>query len=78
VVGAIVRHCIDTGKELLDLGPEDFRRFSPLFGPDVIRRLRPEDSVSRRKAVGGTARATVAAAIRRAERELAAAKPLRS
>ncbi len=73
-----MRHCIDTGKELLDLGPEDFRRFSPLFGPDVIRRLRPEDSVSRRKAVGGTARATVAAAIRRAERELAAAKPLRS
>ncbi len=75
VVGAIVRHCIDTGKELLDLGPENFRRFSPLFGPDVIRRLRPEDSIARRKATGGTARTTVATAIRRAERHLATARP---
>ena len=76
VVGAIVRHCIDSGKELLDLGPDDFRRFSPLFGPDVIRRLRPEDSIARRRATGGTARTAVAAAIRRAQRDIAAAKPL--
>ncbi len=76
VIGAIVRHCIDAGKELLDLGPDDFRRFSPLFGSDVIRRLRPEDSIARRRSVGGTARTAVAAAIRRAERDLAAARPL--
>lgn len=76
IVGEIVAHCLDRGKDLTDLSVKDLRRFSPRFGPDSVLRISPEDSVSRRRALGGTARPTVRAAIARAERAHSRMKPL--
>ena len=68
--GRIVRHCIKHGKRLPDLSPAEFQSFSPLFDPDVVRRLTPRGLVSRRKQVGGTAPARVRAALRKARRSI--------
>ena len=66
--GRIVRHCITHGKRLPDLSPEEFQSFSPLFEPDVMKRLTPRGLVSRRKQAGGTAPVRVRAALRKARR----------
>ena len=76
VVGELVRFCLDEERSLGTLTLKDLRRFSPRFGPDATGRLSAKDSVSRRRARGGTARATVAAAIRRAEGALSKMKRL--
>jgi argininosuccinate lyase len=76
IVGEIVARCLDRGKDLADLDLKDLRCFSTRFGPDAIQRISAEDSVSRRRALGGTARPTVAAAITRASRALSRMKPL--
>ncbi|MFQ5458897.1 MAG: argininosuccinate lyase, partial [Myxococcota bacterium] len=76
VVGQLVRYCLDEDRRLDALSLKELRRFSPKFGPEVTGRLSSKDSVSRRRARGGTARATVAAAVRRAETALSALKRL--
>jgi argininosuccinate lyase len=76
VVGELVRHCLDQGKNLDAVTLEELQRFSPLFGPESLERLSAKDSTRRKSAVGGTARTTVSAAIRRAERGIAKLKGL--
>ncbi|MDP3938751.1 MAG: argininosuccinate lyase [Deltaproteobacteria bacterium] len=76
LVGGLVAHCIDAGRALDDLTAAELRKFSPKFGADAARRLTAESSVASRKSTGGTARATVAAAIRKSERTLSKLKPL--
>jgi argininosuccinate lyase len=56
VVGAAVRHCLKTGKELDKLSLVELRRFSDRFDREVLSRLTPEAATARRRAPGGTAR----------------------
>ncbi|HEY5999763.1 MAG TPA: argininosuccinate lyase [bacterium] len=66
VVGRIVRHCIEGGKDLPDLTLEELRGFSPKFGPDALRILTAKASVSRKRGPGSTAPAEVRKALREA------------
>jgi argininosuccinate lyase len=55
VVGRVVRHGIEQGRELADLPLEELRRFSSLIGEDVHGALTVEASLAARAVVGGTA-----------------------
>jgi argininosuccinate lyase len=68
VVGALVQHCLKTGKPLDELSLGELRRFSTRFDRDVQRRLTPESAVALRRAAGGTARENV---VRRLQKILA-------
>jgi argininosuccinate lyase len=59
VVGALVQHCLKTGKALDELSLGDLRRFSTRFDRDVQGRLTPESAVALRRSAGGTARENV-------------------
>jgi len=59
VVGAVVRWCLAENKRLEQLSLAEWRRFSPLFAPDVLPRLTLESAVDRRRSYGGTARVNV-------------------
>jgi argininosuccinate lyase len=72
VVGELVRHCIAKGARLPDLPLEEFRRFSPLFGPDIHGHLAIEACVERRATPGGTARTRVIEALGAARARLEA------
>lgn len=65
VVGAIVRHCLATGRQLEDLDIDELQRFSPHFGPDVRSWLSAQAAVARRRATGGTAPENVRRQLRR-------------
>ncbi|MBW5448446.1 argininosuccinate lyase [Cohnella sp. CFH 77786] len=71
VIGKTVLYCIQNGKFLLDLTLEEFKQFSPLFDDTIYQVLQPESVVNARNVYGGTATPQVAAAIGRAEAELA-------
>ncbi|PDO09571.1 MAG: argininosuccinate lyase [Candidatus Reconcilbacillus cellulovorans] len=66
-VGKIVLHCIREGKGLYDLTPEEYRRFSALFGDDVRAVIEPERVVAARRTYGGTAPERVAEQLDAAE-----------
>jgi argininosuccinate lyase len=70
VVARAVREAEQAGKDLADLPLDRLRAFSALIGPDVRDALTPEGSVAARSHIGGTAPATVLAAIRRAREAL--------
>ncbi|WP_276353637.1 argininosuccinate lyase [Cohnella caldifontis] len=72
VIGKTVLYCIQNGKFLLDLTLDEFKQFSPLFDETIYQVLQPENVVNARSVYGGTATAQVAAAIGRAEADLAA------
>jgi argininosuccinate lyase len=55
VVGKVVRHAIEAGTTLEDLGPAVLREFSPLIGDDVASALTVEASLRARAVTGGTA-----------------------
>jgi argininosuccinate lyase len=59
VVGAVVRHCLKTNKQLETLTLAELRRFSSRFDREALRRLTPEAAIARRRAPGGTARDNV-------------------
>jgi argininosuccinate lyase len=68
VTGKIVRHCEKSKKELEDLSISDFKKFSRLFGPDVLKRVGVTASVSSRRSEGGTAAREVKRQISRLKR----------
>jgi argininosuccinate lyase len=70
IVGALVRHCLDTKTGLRDLDARTLRRHSPLLTPALMSGLTPARSVARRTVVGGTAPAQVRRQLARAEREM--------
>ena len=47
VVGLIVRHCLSEKTKLEDLALADFRKFSPLFGPEILDEVRLYEAVMR-------------------------------
>ncbi len=59
IVGSIVRHCENTGRDFFSLGTDGLREFSPLFGDDAARLLDPESSPERKLSPGSTARVEV-------------------
>ena len=67
VIGKMVLYCIQHGKMLIDLTPDEFARFSDLFDERIYDVLRPETVVNARNVYGGTASNRVADAIGRAE-----------
>jgi argininosuccinate lyase len=67
VIGKIVLYCIQNKQYLLDLGIEEFRKFSELFDEEIYQVLQPEQVVNARNVYGGTASGQVASAIGRAE-----------
>jgi argininosuccinate lyase len=71
VIGKTVLYCIQHNKFLLDLTLDEFKQFSSLFDESIYQVLQPETVVNARNVYGGTASAQVAAAIERAEAELA-------
>jgi len=54
-VGRAVRHCVERGIDLSELGPEDFRELGIDVGDDVREALSVHGMLKRRDAVGGTA-----------------------
>jgi argininosuccinate lyase len=66
LVGQIVLYCLERGKELWELSPEEYRSFSPLFGEDAPAVTTPEASVGVRRSPGGTAPESVAAQLKKA------------
>ncbi len=63
VVGRVVRHALDEGKALEDLGLAELRRFSPLFDGDVKDAITVDASLRARAVTGGTAPAAVRRAL---------------
>ncbi|MBX6377236.1 MAG: argininosuccinate lyase [Clostridia bacterium] len=55
VVGQAVRLCLESGRALEDLTPEEWRRLSPLVGDDIREVLSPRAVVAARRSEGGTA-----------------------
>ena len=70
VVGKIVLFCARHGKRLSDLALDEFQTFSNLFDSDILSVLNPKAIVKRRDTLGGAAPRRVAAALKRARREL--------
>jgi argininosuccinate lyase len=73
-VGRVVHHCLEKDLDLGSLAREDLRAFHPAFPASVQELASLEGTLEARSQAGGTARATVVAALERAqasiEREL--------
>ncbi len=68
IVGRVVRHAIDGGKELDALTLDELRGFSPLIEKDVHAALTVEASLAARNVAGGTAPEAVRRALADARR----------
>jgi len=68
IVGRVVRHALDAGKELTALSLEELRRFSPLVDADVHAALSVEASLAARNVAGGTGPEAVRKALAEARR----------
>ncbi|HYC47695.1 MAG TPA: argininosuccinate lyase [Burkholderiales bacterium] len=69
-VAKAVRAAETQGKDLSELALEELRTFSPVIGEDAFAALTLEGSMAARSHVGGTAPATVKAAIAKARKAL--------
>ncbi|RIH83902.1 argininosuccinate lyase [Calidithermus roseus] len=70
VVGRIVRHCAEAGKELRDLELPELQSFHPLFGAEALELTRLESAIHRRRSYGATAPERVREAVEIAKREV--------
>ncbi|GAB4334129.1 MAG: argininosuccinate lyase [Candidatus Abyssubacteria bacterium] len=70
IVGRIVTYCLDQNIALEELPLEKLHGFSERFDNDAFQALRLDNVVNARRVPGGTARANVLRAIRKAKREL--------
>ena len=70
VVGRIVRHCAENGKELRDLSLSELQGFHPLFSEDALSLTRLETAIHRRRSYGGTAPEVVREALKVAKLEV--------
>jgi len=59
VVGRAVAYCLDKGVDLSELTIEELKSFSELINDDIYDYITLEASVNSRKAIGGTAKASV-------------------
>jgi len=70
IVGKMVLHAIDRGKELSQLGLEEMRAFTPYVQDDVVEWLDPIKGVERRDLIGGTGPNAVREGLRKAKEEI--------
>lgn len=70
ITGNIVRHCVETGRDLFQLSSKDYKKFCDKITEDIHDHLTVEASIARRDVTGGTARNQVVSAIREAKEEL--------
>ncbi|MBT9172133.1 MAG: Argininosuccinate lyase [Syntrophomonadaceae bacterium] len=66
VVGRLVGSCVNSGRRLSELTPEELREASPLLGAEALLLLAPEACVAARRARGGTAREAVEEQLKKA------------
>ena len=59
IIGRIVRHCVERGKELQEMTVDELRGFSKRFDDGALEVLTTEGAVQRKSQVGGTARRRV-------------------
>ena len=71
-VGRVVRHCVEKRLDLRQLSREDLAAFHPAFPAGAGELVSLERALEARSLTGGTAKATVEAALERAEAELRA------
>ncbi len=64
IIGNIVRHCEETGKNFFALTSAELAEFSDRFGGDVTEYLNPESSTERKRSRGGTSGAEIQSQIR--------------
>jgi len=69
-VGHVVQHCVSKDLDLRKLSREDLAAFHPAFPAGAPQLLDLERSLEARTLVGGTARASVVAALARSEEEI--------
>jgi argininosuccinate lyase len=69
-VGRIIRECVESGQRLEDLPLSRLRHYSRSFEDDVVKYIRLEACVERRRSVGGTSSRLVGEAIRHAKKTL--------
>jgi len=69
VVAQVVRYAVERGKGLGELSLEEYRRFSPLFAPDVST-LTLDSALAARRVKGGTAPRRVREALAEAQKRL--------
>jgi argininosuccinate lyase len=67
VVAKLSKYAMSKGKNFQELGRQEYKKFSALFGGDVYK-ITPESSVAARNVAGGTAPKQVGKALRRAKR----------
>jgi argininosuccinate lyase len=67
VVAKLSEYAMSKGKNFRELGRQEYRKFSPLFGGDVYK-ITLESSVAARNVAGGTSPQQVGKALRRAKR----------
>ncbi len=70
IVGQVVAHGHDTGKDLVEMSLEELRNFSPEIDESVFTVLRLEGSVAARNHLGGTAPEQIQLAAARARQAL--------
>jgi argininosuccinate lyase len=75
-VGRVVGHCVEKDLDLRSLSSEDLKAFHVAFPGSAAELLDLERSIEARSLAGGTARATVEAALTRAEEDLGAESAL--
>jgi argininosuccinate lyase len=55
IVGQVVKYCEKQGLGFEQMSLEEWRSFSPSFGPDVVEHISPEGAVKAKRSPGGTA-----------------------
>ncbi|MBM4405942.1 MAG: argininosuccinate lyase [Chloroflexi bacterium] len=73
IIGELVQYAIANSKDVSELTPAEFQKFSERFGPDVLK-INVRTSVDSRKVIGGTATASVTKALAEAKRALHGAR----
>ncbi len=70
ISGRMVSYCILENKELDELSPEEFKKFSEVFEPDIYDYIALENCVERRSIAGGPAKSRVLAEIEKGKKYL--------
>jgi argininosuccinate lyase len=70
LVGRVVSYAIERGRELSELSPDEYLRFSDLFSEDVYDSLALRSTLQSKSVRGGTSPERVAEALARAKAEL--------
>jgi len=71
IVGQLVGDCLRQKKDLNQLTVQEFQKYAPHFGPDVLTILTPESAIARKAQTGGTARKQVLKQLNALEKRLA-------